>query len=101
MCLSAIIPPKVVKLKIIGFVKLQFRNIETKIRVIKLNRIPICGLNINAIRSTDKLKGMIKDGIINILFIKIVRVIETKILQRIIIVLGIEEKLLGKKSTII
>ena len=93
------IPPKVVKLKITGLVKLQLRNIETNIRVMKLNIIPICGLNIKAMRSTDKLNGIIREGIINILFMKIVRIIETKILPRIMIVLGIEEKLLGKKST--
>ena len=68
MCLIAIIPPKVVKHKIIGLVKLQLRNIETNIKVIKLNKIPICGLNINAMRSTDKLNGIRREGIIKILF---------------------------------
>ena len=65
----------------------------------KLKRIPICGLNINATSSTDKLNGIISEGITKILLITIVRIIDTNILLRIMIVLGIEEKLLGKKST--
>ncbi len=95
----AIIPPKVVKLKIIGLVKLQLRKIETNIKVIKLNKIPICGLNIKAMRSTDKLNGIRREGITKILFMKIVSITEIKILPRIITVLGIEEKLFGKKRT--
>ncbi len=93
------IPPKVVKLKIIGLVKLQLRNIETKIKVIKLKRIPICGLNIKAIRSTDKLNGIIRDGISKILCVIIVRIIDANMKHKIRIVVGIEEKLRGKKST--
>lgn len=65
----------------------------------KLKRIPICGLNINAISNTDKLNGIISEGITKILLIMIVRIIDTNMLLRIMIVLGIEEKLLGKKST--
>ena len=59
----------------------------------------MCGLKINATSITEKLKGIISEGIAKILLTMIVRIIETNMLQRIIIVLGIEEKLLGKKST--
>ena len=91
--------PNVVKHNIIGFVKLQLRKTEIKIKVTKLNKTPICGLNIKAIRSTVRLKGMISEDITKILFIRIVRIIDIIIQLRIITVLGIEENGLGKNRT--
>ena len=72
----AIIPPSAERLNIAGLIKLQFKKREIKIRLKKLNIIPICELKIRAISKTEKLKGIKRDGTSKTLFTKIINLDE-------------------------